>query len=189
MNNHSLLGFALLGLLHHEPMSGYDLRKIFATTALGSFSDSPGAIYPALQRMEKQGWVRGEVQATGGMRRRRIFHPTPAGLVAFKVWLRKPVTRDDVIRRIGDLMLRFAFMDQMLGGEQAAKFLLAFAEELAAYIPTLKQYLKAHQKEMALSGRLALESGIWEYEARLRWARRAVKIYHQRHEHAQKERR
>ena len=39
-------------------MSGYDLRKIFTTTAMGSFSDSPGAIYPALARLEANGLVR-----------------------------------------------------------------------------------------------------------------------------------
>lgn len=41
-------------------MSGYDLRKVFAETALGSYSSSPGAICPALARLEKQGLVIGE---------------------------------------------------------------------------------------------------------------------------------
>ena len=48
----SLLGFALLGLLHQKSASGYDLRKIFASTAMGTFSDSPGAIYPTLTMLE-----------------------------------------------------------------------------------------------------------------------------------------
>ena len=61
MKNDSLLGFALLGLIHQQPMSGYDLRKIFASTAMGSFSDSPGAIYPA-RRLEARGLVRGTVE-------------------------------------------------------------------------------------------------------------------------------
>ena len=59
--NDSLLGFALLGLLEERPRSGYDLRKVFAQTAMGTFSDSPGAIYPALGRLEKRGLVRGTV--------------------------------------------------------------------------------------------------------------------------------
>ena len=37
---------------------------------------------------------------------------TAKGAAAFKAWLKKPVTQDDVIRRIGELMLRFAFMDE-----------------------------------------------------------------------------
>ena len=34
------LEYALLGLLHQMPQSGYDLRKIFATTAMGKIITS-----------------------------------------------------------------------------------------------------------------------------------------------------
>jgi DNA-binding PadR family transcriptional regulator len=57
MSEISQLGFALLGLIHQQPMSGYDLRKVFTASALGSYSDSPGAIYPALNRLEAGGLV------------------------------------------------------------------------------------------------------------------------------------
>src|SRR5580704_12277438 len=66
------LGYALLGLLHQKPASGYDLRKIFSSTSLKSYSDSPGAIYPALGRLEKQGLIRGTVEEVSGLRRRQI---------------------------------------------------------------------------------------------------------------------
>lgn len=161
-------------------MSGYDLRKFFATTAMGSFSDSPGAIYPALRRLEASGWVRSQVQESDSLRKRRLFRITPEGLGAFKTWLGKPVLRDDVVRRIGDLMLRFAFMEQALGTEHAARFLGELAREIGDYIPTLQQYLEAHAHEMPLSGRLALECGIQEYETRLRWARTSIALYEQR---------
>ena len=69
MNNNSLLGFALLGLIFEQPRSGYDLRKIFTTTAMGSFSDSPGAIYPALARLEANGLVRGTVEESASLLR------------------------------------------------------------------------------------------------------------------------
>ncbi len=180
MENDSLLGFALLGLIHQQPMSGYDLRKIFASTAWGTFSDSPGAIYPALRRLETRELVRGEVRESTSLRKRRVFKITPKGLAGFKAWLKKPVTGDDVIRRIHDLMVRFAFMDQTIGEERTAKFLGEFAEHMAAYIPSLQQFLEVHRGEMALSSRLALECGIQEYESRLRWARECVALYEQR---------
>jgi DNA-binding PadR family transcriptional regulator len=180
METNSLLGYALLGLLQQQPMSGYDLRKIFSSTAMGSFSNSPGAIYPALGRLEARGLARGAVEESTSLRKRRVFRTTPKGLAAFKAWLKKPVTRDDVISRIGEVMLRFAFMDQALGAERAARFLSEFADAMAAYIPTLKQYLDAHASEMPLSGRLALECGIQEYEARLRWARTSAVAYARR---------
>jgi DNA-binding PadR family transcriptional regulator len=180
MQSDSLLGCALLGLILQQPMSGYDLRKIFASTAWGTFSDSPGAIYPALRRLETRGQVRGTVVESSSLRRRRVFNITPEGLAAFKTWLMQPVTHDDVIRRIPDMMVRFAFMDQTVGEERTATFLGEFACEMANYIPSLQQFLEAHASEMTLSSRLALESGIEEYEGRLRWARRSITLYEQR---------
>jgi len=180
MKNDSLLGFTLLGLVHQTPMSGYDLRKVFASTAWGTFSDSPGAIYPALRRLETQGLARGTVEESSSMRRRRVFKITPKGLAAFKAWLKKPVTRDDVIRRISDLMVRCAFMDQTVGEERTARFLGEFAGQIAAYIPSLRQYLEDHASMMPLSSRLALECGIEEYEGRLRWARTSIALYERR---------
>jgi DNA-binding PadR family transcriptional regulator len=177
MQNDSLLGFALLGLLHQQPMSGYDLRKMFASTALGSFSDSPGAIYPALKRLETRGLVRGTVEESNGLRQRRVFRNTPKGLAALKAWLRKPVTREDVIHDLEGVMLRFSFMDHALGEQQSARLLEQMAEQIAAYIPDLRQYLTAHAPQMPMSSRLALECGIYAYEAQLKWAKSSLAQY------------
>src|SRR5262245_14630739 len=134
MANNSLLGYALLGLLHQQPFSGYDLRKIFASSPIGGFSDSPGAIYPALRRLEERGMVSSDVQRSNGLRTRRVFKITPRGLASFKTWQSKPIAREDVMREFGELLLRFAFMDQTFGPKRAAAFLREFAKELSSYI-------------------------------------------------------
>ena len=174
MTDGSILGFALLGLLHGKPQSGYDLRKVFATTAMGSFSDSPGAIYPALARLEKQGKIRGKVEESAGVRRKRTYLLTPKGKAAFRDWLAQPITRDDIVHRIGELMLRFAFMGGIVEPRQIARFLRDLEREIAAYIPTLEEFIATQRRQMSLSGRLALECGIQEYLARLEWARSAA---------------
>jgi len=175
--NSSLLGFALLGLLHEQPQSGYDLRKVFAQTAMGSFSDSPGAIYPALGRLESRGMVRGTVEDSTSLRKRRVFKVTAKGAAALRAWLKRPVTRDDVVRRIGELMLRFAFMDEALGAERTTDFLREYAGQLAEYVPSLKEFHRAQAAKMPMSARLAFESGIEEYEVRLKWARSSLAAY------------
>jgi DNA-binding PadR family transcriptional regulator len=180
MNKNSLLGFALLGLIFEQPMSGYDLRKIFSTTAMGSFSDSPGAIYPALARLEANELIRGTVEESASLRKRRVFEITAMGLEALKAWLMKPVTRDDIVRGIGDLMLRFAFMDRTVGAERTIGFLQEFAGEIEAYLPSLGEFLSSHAGTMPLSARLALECGVQEYEMRLRWVRASAAQYEER---------
>ena len=132
-----------------------------------SFSDSPGSIYPALRRLEQRGLVRSRVQERSGLRRRRLFHLTPAGISELKRWQKQPIVRDDIIRGTGELMLRFSFMDESLGPVESLRFLTAFKAELTAYIPTLRGFLEGHGKDMVPSGRLALESGINSYEGLL----------------------
>jgi DNA-binding PadR family transcriptional regulator len=157
--------------------SGYDIRRIFTQTPLGTFSDSPGAIYPALKRLEASGLVRARVEASAGLRQRRLFQMTPAGTSAFKRWLSGPVTRDDVVHDTDELMLRFSFMDQGIGEAASVRFLTSLQHELKTYIPELKRYLDSHGREMPHSGRLALESGIRSYETLLQWTRHALTTY------------
>jgi DNA-binding PadR family transcriptional regulator len=180
MEERTILGFALLGLLETQPMSGYDLRKIFASSAMGSFSDSPGTIYPALGRLEKRGLVRGTLEGSSSLRRRRVYRMTPKGAAAFRAWLKKPVTRDDVVRHSNHLMLRFAFMDQSLDAEHAVRFLRELAAEVEGYLPGLRGYLATQGKTMPLSGRLALEFGMEEYKTLLKWARKSIALYERR---------
>ena len=176
-NSNSTLGYTLLGLIGQAPLSGYDLRKLFSTTPLISYSDSPGAIYPALRRLEARGFVRGHVEEASGRRQRRTYQVTPKGRSAFKRWQTQPIRQPDVIRNLETLMMRFAFMDQFAGKAAALRFLKEFQKELAAYLPTLRQYFKSNRKQMPLSGRLALASGIQGYETLLRWTRTSIATY------------
>jgi len=175
-DSNSKLGFALLGLIWQSPRSGYDLRKFFSATPMMTFSDSPGAIYPALRRLEQRGFIRGR---TEGVRRRKIFQLTTRGRTEFRRWQTQPVTRHDVVRNCDALLLRFAFMDQSASKRDCLRFLQSFQKELLAYIPSLREYLKANRVHMPQSGGLALENGIHGYEAHLRWARTAIAMYRQ----------
>jgi DNA-binding PadR family transcriptional regulator len=180
MKRISLLGYAILGLLHQKPRSGYDVRKVFANTPMGTFSDSPGTIYPALQRLEKQGLVRGQLHRTSNLRRRRVFRPTTSGRRAFKAWQMQSISADDVIHRVDELLLRFSFMDETVGPATAAWFLRGLMRELRRYTPALRKYLRAHARQMPFSGRLALESGVRRYEELLRWSTSSLAKYKKR---------
>jgi|SRR5262249_11707422 len=173
----STLGFALLGLIWQARRSGYDLRKFFSSTPMISFSDSPGAIYPALHRLEQSGLIRGQLAEGGELRRRKIFELTARGRAEFRRWQTQPVMQKDVVQNLDSLMLRFAFMDQFADKGAAPRFLKSFQKELAAYIPNLRKYLKSNRNHMSRSGRLALESGIQAYETQLRWTKRAIATY------------
>jgi len=171
----SLLEFALLGLVHdREPCCGYDLRKVFADTPMGSFSDSPGSIYPALARLERAKLIRGQVEETSSVRRRKLFRLSSAGRSALKRWLHQPIAQADMVRGMPELALRFALLESVLGRNACVPFLEALAKELRAYIPTLRKHLDIQRATTSLSASLAMEGGVMGYESRLAWVRLAL---------------
>lgn len=170
----SRLEGALLGLLHDLPRSGYALRKVFQDTPMLHFSDSPGSIYPALRRLEARGAIRGTVEAAGTLRPRQVFSLTEAGTAALRAWLATPITRDTVIHGFEDAMLRFAFLDRVLGAPATVRFLEALARELAAHVRGLDRFHAEQSHRLPLTAALALESGIASYRTHLAWARRAA---------------
>jgi DNA-binding PadR family transcriptional regulator len=170
----STLSLAILGLVSQRPLTGYDIRKVFATTPMGHFSSSPGAIYPALKRIEDAGWVRGKAGQGKTHRQRMLYEITPHGLEALRQHLSRPVTRDDVIWHLDDLMMRFAFMDGIVGRERTVQFLEDFASQIDGYVAVLCGYLSSVKDIMPPCGKLAMENGIEGYEMNARWARRAI---------------
>lgn len=170
----STLSLAVLGLISQRPCSGYDLRKVFSTTPMGHFSSSPGAIYPALQRLEKAGLVVGTVENKKTLRPRQVYSLTDEGKRELKDRLSRPVTRDDVIWRVDDLLLRFAFMDGVLGRDATVSFLKDFLSNIETYVVSLQEHLNAAREHLPPTGRFAMENGIEQYEMQARWARRVL---------------
>lgn len=171
----SPLEYALLGLLLQRPCSGYDLKKIFSTTPMGRFSDSPGSIYPALKRLERTGLIRGAVDNTRPLRPRRVFRLTPKGRTALESWAKGPVEREDLVRRGEELMLRFAFMETLVPPTLVIRFLEELRAVIGAYVAELERHSVQAGHGMLLHGRLALEAGIEGHRAHGQWAGRAIK--------------
>jgi DNA-binding PadR family transcriptional regulator len=171
------LGHALLGLLHQQPQSGYDLRKVFETTPMGHFSSSPGAIYPALKRLQQRALIEGEIDQTQSLRPREVFRPTAAGSQTFRDWLGRDIVPDDVIWNMDELMLRFAFHSFLESKEATRVFLSDFLRAVEGYVKELRGQLKAMPETAQIHGKLALSSGVEQYQAHCRWARKALRHF------------
>ena len=172
------LGYALLGLLQ-KPSSGYDLRKIFSSTSMKTYSDSPGAIYPALRRLEHQGLVCGTIEEGSGMRRRQVFRLTPQGTAELRKWITQPVTQEDLVWGQEEIMLRFAFSETAVGVAAALKLLKSLEAALEPRLSALHQELRSMSAFMPTSGRLAFEGGIRGTECLLQWTLYAISTYEQ----------
>ena len=69
---HGGLRFVLLQLLKDKPGHGYELIKLIEDRLGGSYSPSPGIVYPTLTLLEELGYLSVEVPDVGGRKRYRI---------------------------------------------------------------------------------------------------------------------
>lgn len=163
------LGYALLGLIRAEPRTGYALRMVFETTPMGSYSSSPGSIYPALKGLEKQALI--TAQAAG--KRRSMLHITPDGRRIFDDWLTAPMGRDE---GVDTALLRFAFLNDHPDRQVTLDFLTGFISVIDGRASGLRRWLAGGDAQaMPLQARLAVGHGLRSLEASVQWASEAYK--------------
>jgi PadR family transcriptional regulator, regulatory protein PadR len=88
-----LLGFWKVHILYHageEPVVG---QWMLGELRQHGYDISPGTLYPLLKRMERNGWLKCEVEAGAGPRARRHYHLTREGRGVLDV----------VLDRVGEL--------------------------------------------------------------------------------------
>ena len=159
----------LLGLIGHGDCSGYDIRKVLTATPMKRYSDSPGSIYPALRRLERQKLIAAQADRSSG-RGRTLFRLTPKGRAALAAWLRRPVTEAEIADRLEDVMLRLSFQHHVGDDAAAHRYLARVGAAARAHAANLRSYIDRSAKGFPAGARLALESGLNTYVSLARWA-------------------
>lgn len=91
------LELAVLGLLHEQPMHGYELRKRLAGV-LGAFrAVSYGSLYPCLKGLVARGWITEHAEQADGKRPRISYELTAEGKEQFQTLMEHtgPMTWED----------------------------------------------------------------------------------------------
>lgn len=73
------LEMMILRVLKRQPMHGYALTQEIKSASRELLQVEEGSLYPALQRMLKDGWVKAEWTVSATNRRVRSYTITPAG--------------------------------------------------------------------------------------------------------------
>ncbi len=170
----TLIDHAILGLISPAPMSGYAIRKVFETTAMGNYSSSPGTIYPALKRLQKLALVEKKKSEEDDKNK---FSITSQGKQIFKAWLTKPLDQNDVAKKLDEVLLRFGFMDTIINNQAKVVFLESLRGLLTDYAGQLENYHKKEFDNLPLHGRLAFEHGIESYKSTLKWCEKTLLIF------------
>lgn len=69
----------VLRTLAREPMHGYGITLHIQTVSKNLLRVEEGSLYPALHRMEQEGWIRAEWGKSENNRRARYYRLTPVG--------------------------------------------------------------------------------------------------------------
>lgn len=94
MFDYGELRLVVLAMIGEEPRHGYELMRAIEERLGGSYSPSPGVIYPTLSWLEDMGYAQVETE-TAGRKRYRI---TPEGEAFLKA---NRAALDDLFSRIG----------------------------------------------------------------------------------------
>jgi PadR family transcriptional regulator PadR len=73
------LDMLILKALQLEPMHGFGLSQRLKQMSAAVFQVEMGSLYPALVRLEKQGWIKGEWGVSDANRKARYYSVTAAG--------------------------------------------------------------------------------------------------------------
>jgi len=173
MASEKKLDCVILGLLSHEELTGYEIKRRIDTTLKYFWGASFGSIYPTLGLLVENGLATRRAEADGG-RERLVYAITDEGREHLRAWLGQPAQRDELRY---ETLLKL-FFGQDAGAEQALEHIEAFERRTATELPRLEQARQvlssasegddAHRYYL-----LTVEFGIKTYNAYLEWCREA----------------
>ncbi len=166
----------ILGLLAHEDLTGYDIKKQIDGAISFFWKGSFGSIYPALGEMEKQGLVKRKKSDKSSGREKIVYQITKDGKETLNAWL-----NDE--KAINDLKYE-TLLKMYFGGIQDRSVTIRnieiFEQQVKENLEVLKFYKgnleKVLDNEDHVHYYLTVLFGIETYEAYLKWCNKAKKI-------------
>ena len=73
------LDLLILRTVAAEPRHGWAIAKRIQQVSSDVLQVTQGSLYPALHRLEQQGWLKGTWEETGTGRQAKVYSLTPAG--------------------------------------------------------------------------------------------------------------
>lgn len=170
------IDYVILGLLSHEDLTGYEIKKRMDTSLKYFWGASYGSIYPALSDLVEQG-LANKRNGAENKRNKIIYSITEEGRRYLKEWLQVPAEKDELRY---ETLLKLFFGNEG-GNLQAIAHIDAFQKKIEAELPyligvadTLRNNIDADDTHKYYL--LTVEFGIKAYRAYLEWCEEARKI-------------
>lgn len=182
MANEKKLDCVILGLLSHEELTGYEIKKRMDTTLKYFWGASYGSIYPTLSDLVNRKLAT-KKEDVSSKRNKLIYAITDEGRNYLKEWLKLPVEKDEL--RYETLLKLFFGNEQ--GEKQTISHIKAFQSKIEKELPYLLE------AEKVLSGcrnenpvhkyyLITVKFGIKTYCTYLEWCEEAKKLLEENEE-------
>jgi len=91
----------IMRMLQWGPQHGYGISRAIRTGSDDVLTVETGSLYPALHRLERQGWIAAEWKLSENKQRARFYRLTPAG----RKHLMKEQSRwEEFVKAVGGVM-------------------------------------------------------------------------------------
>lgn len=176
MANEKKMDCVILGLLSHEPLTGYEIKKRINSALKFFWNASYGSIYPTLNGLVYEKKVTMLKTKENG-RDKIIYTITGEGCGHLKKWLSLPVKKDELRY---ETLLKLFFGNE-IGKEGTIEHIKNFEGKIRKELPYLKNSANELEK-IKNSGSahmyymLTAKFGVKIYEAYLEWCREALII-------------
>lgn len=171
------IDMVILGLLSHENLTGYDIKKRIDNEISFFWKGSFGSIYPALNSMEAEGLVEmAETDSPSGGRERIVYGITKSGREYLVGWLKDTKAVNDLKY---ETLLKL-FFGGVTDSEVSVRNISQFENEIGQSLEVLKVYKQNLAKSLDnrehLHYYLTVSFGVETYEGYLKWCKEAKRL-------------
>ncbi|ETT53637.1 helix-turn-helix transcriptional regulator [Paenibacillus sp. FSL H7-0942] len=151
----------ILGILHNQPSSGYEIKQYFEQYFSFFFDASFGTIYPTLAKMEKSGLLTKESVKQEGKPDKNVYSLTPEGAAQFHAYLMSPLEAE-VFR--SDFLMRLYF-GELADEDTVTGWISSQLKRKEMLYAELQRQMEEFGERISPAQRLCLQVGLVQYEA------------------------
>ena len=169
--------YAILGLLHESPLTGYEIKMEINQKISHFWNESIGNIYPRLKYLNQNQYINMKLVRQDGKPNKKIYSLTRKGKEYFKNWFKEKVVPS---APRNELLLKLFF------GKHAPDHIMI--DQLKTYLKECQDLINFYRAVKTNMNRpdqtnnkslpywlLTLESGIYSLEAAIKWQKKVIK--------------
>jgi DNA-binding PadR family transcriptional regulator len=175
--------YAILGFLSWTPLTGYELKKMFAESTTLYWSGNNNQIYKTLVELHREGMVTLEVQHQEDHPSRKIYTITEEGRSELRQWV---LSTPEPPQLRNSFLIQLAWADQLRADELDA-LLEQYEAEVAVQLAMAREQKQRNQHSPQRTPRetylwqMIAENQIVFYESDLNWVRKLRRELGARH--------